>query len=206
MTDTKNWAWLLLFGSLWGISEVAAGGILYASDIPYSSVFLAGWAFFILAVARGVVNKPGSSSLIGAIATLFKLINVAPFICHLLGIFMLGVTFDMMASLLLKKERKISWRSPSTGILASYSGYALFAFVITYIVRYEIWVAGGLSKVMHHIFVNGSVAAAVAAVVVPLGYLVGVSSNELTERRPRMVYAGTIAGVIFLWILGRFIG
>lgn len=206
MTDMKNWAWFLLFGSLWGVSEVAAGGILYASDIPLSSVFLAGWAFFILAVARGVVNKPGSSTIIAAVATLFKLVNVAPFICHLLGIFMLGVAFDVMASFLLKKERKISFRSPLTGIAAAYSGYALFAFVITYLIRYEIWAAGGFSKVMNHIIVSGSVTAVAAAVVVPLGYLVGVSSNELTERRPRVVYVGTIAGVIVLWILGRFMG
>ena len=206
MTDMKNWAWFLFFGALWGISEVAAGGILYASDVPYSSIFLAGWAFFILAVARGVVNKLGSSTMIGAIATLFKLINVAPFICHLLGIFMLGVAFDVMASLLLKKERKISLRSPLTGITAAYSGYALFALVITYLVRYEIWVVGGFPKVMNHIFVSGSVAAAVAAVIVPLGYLVGVTSNELVKRRPRVVYTGTIAGVILLWILGRFMG
>ena len=203
MTDMKNWAWFLLFGALWGISEVAAGGILYASDVPYSSIFLAGWAFFILAVARGVVNKLGSSTMIGAIATLFKLINVAPFICHLLGIFMLGVAFDVMASLLLKKERKISLRSPFTGITAAYSGYALFALVITYLVRYEIWVVGGFPN---HIFVSGSVAAAVAAVIVPLGYLVGVTSNELVKSRPRAVYTGTIAGVILLWILGRFMG
>lgn len=206
MTDMKNWAWFLLFGSLWGISEVAAGGILYSSDVPHSSIFLAGWAFFILAVARGVVNKPGSSTMIGAIATLFKLINVTPFICHLLGIFMLGVAFDLMASLLLKKERKISLKSPLTGITAAYTGYALFALVITYLVRYEIWVAGGFPKVINHIFVSGSVAAAVAAVVVPLGYWIGVSSNELAERRPRMVYSGTIAGIILLWILGRFMG
>jgi hypothetical protein len=206
MTDKNNWAWFLLFGSLWGISEVAGGGILYGSAVPFSSVFLAGWAFFILAVARGVVNKPGSSTIIGAVATLFKLINVAPFICHLLGIFMLGAAFDVVASLLLKKERRISLWSPLTGIIAAYSGYALFAFVITYLVRYEIWVSGGFPKVMNHIFVSGSAAAAAAAVMVPLGFLVGIGSGVLADRRPRLIYTGTIAGVILLWILGRFMG
>ncbi|MFC2165653.1 hypothetical protein ACFLT2_11735 [Acidobacteriota bacterium] len=206
MKNKKNWLWFLLFGSIWGMSEVFAGGILYASGTPHSSIFLTAWALFILAVARGIVNKPGSSAAIGAIATLFKLVNATPFICHLLGIFALGVAFDVTASLLLKKERRsVIWKS-LTGVVSAYGGYALFALVITYIVRYDIWVAGGWPKVANHIFASGSIAALAGAVLVPLGYLVGMNSGVLVERRSRFVYAASIAGVVVLWVLGRFVG
>ena len=206
MRDIKNWAWFLLFGSLWGLSEVAGGGILYAVEVPSASIFLAAWALFILAVARGLVNKPGSSTVIGAVATLFKLVNASPFICHLLGIFMLGLAFDIAATLLGRSERRFSFRNMLTGIVSAYGGYALFALSITYVIRYDMWAQGGWPKVAHHIFVSGSIAALVAAAVVPVGYYLGAGSLSLQAKRPRWLYAGTMAGVVLLWILGRFAG
>ncbi len=206
MRDIKNWAWFFLFGSLWGLSEVAAGGILYAVEIPSSSIFLAAWAFLILAVARGVVDRPGSSTVIGAVAMLFKLVNASPFICHLLGIFMLGLAFDIAATLLGRSGRRFSFRNMLTGIVSAYGGYALFALSITYIIRYDFWVQGGWPKVAHHMFISGSIAALVAAVVVPVGYYLGAGSLSLQAKRPRWLYAGTMAGVALLWILGRLAG
>ncbi len=205
MKDKRNWAWLFLFGSVWGISEVAGGGLLYISEVPFSSIFLAAWAFVILAVARGVVNVPGSSTVIGAVATLFKLVNTSPFICHLLGIFMLGAAFDIAASLLGRKTRRFSLHNMLTGIAGAYGGYALFAVVITYVIRYDIWVLGGMAKVIHHIFVSGSIAAVLASVLVPVGYLLGAGSDSLQKRQPAWVY-GTLAGTVLLWILGRMAG
>ncbi len=206
MKGKKSWMWLLFFGSIWGISEVAGGGILYGINISHSSIILAAFAFFILAIARGIINKPGSSVMIGTIAMLFKLINAGPFICHLLGIFMLGAAFDIFASFLMKKETKISWRSILTGSISAYSGYALFAFTITYIVQYKYWIAVGLPKVLNHIFASGSIAALLAAVVVPLGFMVGLKSESLSSRNPRWLYAGTLASIVIFWIVGQFTG
>jgi len=202
----KNWSWLLLFGSLWGIIEVAGGGVLSEYNMLHVSVILAAWAFIVMAVARGIVNKPGSSIVIGIVAVIFKLANAAPFFCHLLGIFALGLAFDVFSSLLMKNERKISFRLSLTGALSAYSGYALFAIIITYIVQYKYWIAGGLPKVLEHIFVGGSLAAIGAVVLVPLGFWIGINSENLFERRPVLTYAGTLMGVVLLWTLGRFVG
>ncbi|MFA9452394.1 MAG: hypothetical protein ACERK6_00640 [Candidatus Aminicenantaceae bacterium] len=206
MRDIKNWAWLLLFGSIWGLSEVAGGGIMYAIKVPYASIFLAAWALFILAVARGFVNKPGSSTVIGAVATLFKLVNASPFICHLLGIFMLGLAFDIAASILGRSERRFTFRNMLTGVFSAYGGYAFFALSITYLIRYDSWVLGGWPKVANHMFVSGSIAALVAAVLVPIGYFLGAGSLSLQAKSPRWLYAGTAAGVALLWVLGRIAG
>jgi len=170
MQSYKQLVWLLFFGSLWGLSEVAIGGALFRENMPYASVWLSAWAFFIMALARGIINKPGSSTAIGSVAALFRFINAAPFFCHLLGIFALGVAFDMAATLLIKRNREISHRESLSGALGAYDGYALFALIITYIVRYEIWTVAGSAKVLHHIFVSGSIAALAAIVTVPLGY------------------------------------
>ena len=187
-------------------SEVAGGGILYAIEVPRASIFLAAWAFLILAFARGIVDKPGSSTAIGAVATLFKLVNAAPFICHLLGIFMLGLAFDIAATLLGRSGKRLSFRNLVTGVVSAYGGYALFALSITYIIRYDIWVQGGWPKVAQHMFVSGSLAALAAALLVPLGYALGAASQTLEAKQPRWLYASSLAGVVLLWILGRFAG
>jgi len=206
MKSSRNWIIFLLLGTLWGAMEVFGGEFLYANDVARSSVWLTAWAFFIMAMGRGLVNVSGSSSVIGAVAALFKLVNASPYYCHLLGIFFLGVFFDVAASYLMKKGRISTLRSSLSGIIGVYGGYALFALVITFIARYEPWVAGGWPKVLDHIFMGGSIAAIAAAVLVPFGYKAGVSGETFTSRNPRWAYAGASLVLVALWILGRIAG
>ena len=205
MRSFKNWIWLLLFGSLWGVAEVFGGEALFKDRVPYADVWLAAWALFVLAVARGIINKPGTSTVTGAFASVYKAVCAAPFFCHILAIFLLGLAFDVTSTLLMKRERKISYRCSLSGAVSAYGGYALFALIITYLVRYEYWTVGGLAKVLHHIFVSGSFAAMTAVVVVPLGYWIGVNGEEAAELRPRWTYAGALAALIILWALGSVI-
>jgi len=197
--------WLFLFGSIWGINEVFLGEILYRNEVLNSAVILTAIALFLLAISRGMINKPGSSTLIGVFAVFFRLANTAPSYCHLLGIFMLGATFDIFSSLLIKKQEKKPLKWGLTGAMSAFGNNALFALLITYVFRYEYWVVGGLQKVSHHIFVSGSISALLAAIFVPIGLLVGKSGGIFAENRPRWSYAGTILGSIALWIVGLFV-
>ena len=206
MKGSKTWVWILFFGSLWGIHEVVTGEILFRNEVLLASIWLSAWVFFILAVARGIVNKPGTSILIAGIAAVFKLVNAPPFFCHLLAIFLLGVGFDVAASLLIKKGRKPALWQGLTGVLGAYGGYALFALIITYIVRYAYWVDGGAAKVLNHIFVDGSLAAAVSAFLVPLGYRFGLHGWPVLEKHSRWSFIGATAGLVILWALGRMAG
>jgi hypothetical protein len=182
------------------------GEVLSTSEVPHFSVLLTVIALFILALARGIVNKPGSSTIIGVIAVLFKLANAAPFYCHLLGIFMVGLTFDVFASLLMKSEKTSAIKCGLTGILSALSGNTLFALVITYIIRYDVWVSAGPSKVLGHIFVAGPLTALLAALAVPLGFRLGVNSGVFADKKPKWTYAGTAVTVFIIWILARALG
>jgi hypothetical protein len=201
MKKLRPLMWLFLFGSIWGINEVFLGDILYRNEIPNSSLILTGMALFLLAISRGMINKPGSSALIGAFAVIFRLANTAPSYCHLLGIFLLGATFDIFASLLLKTGEKMPLKWGLAGVLSSFGNNALFALSITYVFRYEYWVASGSPKIVHHIFVTGSLTALLAAFLMPLGFLAGKSGGIFTDRRPVWSYASTILGSIALWIV-----
>jgi hypothetical protein len=202
MKGSKTWLWLLFFGSLWGINEVVVGETLFRNEVLLGSVWLSAWAFFILAAARGIVNKPGTSALIAGIAALFRLANAPPFFCHFLAIFLLGVGFDVAASFLSKEGRKPALRHGLSGVLGAYGGYSLFSLIITYIIRYEYWGAGGAAKVLNYILVAGSLAAAVAAFLAPLGYKIGAYGWPVIEGHSRWASIGAAAGLVILWALG----
>ena len=193
--------WLFLFGSIWGMNEVFLGEILYRNEVQHSSVILIVMALFLLAVSRGMIDKPGSSALIGGFAVLFRLANTAPSYCHLLGIFLLGVTFDIIASVLIKREEKKPIKWSLTGAASAFGNNALFALLITYVFRYEYWVAAGASKVSHHIFVSGSIASLLSAFLVPVGFLVGKNGITFADRRPLWSSAGTILASLVLWVV-----
>lgn len=197
--------WLFLFGSIWGMNEVFLGEILYRNEAPYPAIILSVIALFLLAVSRGLINKPGSSTLIGIFAVLFRLANTAPSYCHLLGIFLLGITFDVFASLLIKNEEKKLLRWSLAGAISAFGNNALFAILITYVIRYEYWVIGGTSKVANHIF-NGGISALLAVFLVPLGFFIGRNGSVFDERSPRWSYASTILGSIALWTAALFLG
>jgi hypothetical protein len=206
MKKFKPLVWLFLFGSIWGINEVFMGELLYRHDVQGSSVILTVTALFLLAISRGMINRPGSSALIGAFAALFRLANTAPSYCHLLGIFLLGVTFDVFSSLLVKNKEQAPLKWGAAGMLSAFGNNALFALLITYVFRYEYWIAGGSSKVFRHIFISGSIISVIAALLVPLGFFVGKNGGILFERRPRWSSAGAILGSLAIWAVAKFLG
>jgi hypothetical protein len=206
MKKFKPIMWLFLFGSIWGINELFLGDILYRNDVQNSSVILTVMALFVLAIARGLINKPGSSALIGTFAVLFRLVNTAPSYCHLLGIFLLGATFDVFSSVLIKNKEHAPLKWGATGMLSAFGNNALFALLITYVFRYEYWIMGGFSKIFRHIFTSGSIVAVLAALLVPVGFFVGIGGGILFDRRPRWSYAGTILASIALWTVAVFLG
>jgi len=104
MINTRDAKWLFFIGSLWGLNEVLTGEFLFSQEVPLASVWLSSLAIFLLSFGRGAVNKSGSSTIVGGIACLYRLVNTGPFLCHLLGIFFLGLSFDAAASFIIRKQ------------------------------------------------------------------------------------------------------
>ncbi len=203
MIRIRELPWLLLFGSLWGVSEVFVGGALYNANVPRASVYLSIWAVFILAAARGVLNKPGSSTAVGIVAAAYKLTNAAPFFCHLLGILLFALAFDLAFSLLPKNERRFSFRTIAAFMAGVYGGHAFFAIFATYIIRYQYWTEGGLSKVLDHIFINGSLTAIPCFLFFPLGQRIGSYSESFALRHVKWAYGVALLLSLILWTLGQ---
>ena len=155
---------ILFFSALWGISEAVLGNALYTANVPYSSVPLTVIGFVILTFARVYLAQRGTAVLIAVCATLYKFLNAPFFACHLLGIVLLGVGYEVLFSKSNLKNRAIR------AAAAVYFGYASFALMITYVFRYDPWVQAGFSKVLSFVGIGGSIAALGCAVFVPLSF------------------------------------
>jgi hypothetical protein len=187
---------LALLASAWGLSELIGG----------ETIWLTARALLLLAVARALLNRPGTSTVMAAIAMLFKSVNTAPFLCHLAGIALLGIAFDLMASLLWRDDRRTLLRAAATGASSAYLSCLLFAVAMVWVVRFEHWVGGGLDRVVEYTLTSGSGGALTALVVVPLGLWLGSLLERRVALRPLVAVRGAAAACLALWVLGPFVG
>jgi hypothetical protein len=131
---------------------------------------------------------------------LYKFLNEPFFACHLVGILLTGLCYDLVFNVLKARNRAVA----AAGTV--YVSYASFAVLMTYIVRYEHWAQAGAGKVLSHVLVSGSIAALVCALLVPLAYRIG---NQLKKSHSmpfapswRLVPSGVSLAAVGLWIFG----
>ncbi|MBU1918896.1 hypothetical protein KKF63_12290 [bacterium] len=182
MKYTKFIIPIFFLGSLWGLIEATLGEGLYATNIPHSSIYITCIAVFLLAFSRGFLNFMGTSALIGVVAAAYRLITTA-FVCHFTAIIFMGVCFDVMATLIMKKEEGITWRVYLTGLLTPFLNNAAFVFIMFYVLSYEHWVLGGAEKGFRHIFVSGTITSLLGLLLVPLGFYLGLKLKGFLKNK-----------------------
>ena len=189
---------ILFFSAIWGASEAFLGEALYDADIPFSSVSLTIIGFCVLAFAKVYFPQKGTATFIAALAMLYKFLNIPFFACHLLGILIVGISFDLFFNVLKVKNRSIS------AAAAIYLNYTLFAIMITYIFRYEYWIEGGIPKILSHIGISGTMAALGCAIVVPISFYLAERIKSYSERPFNLKYKFAPGGILTitlgLWI------
>jgi len=221
---------ILFFGGVWGLSEAALGDALYRAGVPYASVPLTAIGFVVLTFARAYFPRPGTATLIALFALLYKFLNTPFFACHLLGIVLTGVCYDVFFNVSEKgtfyffpsrcavriaggrKSRMSPFPIPAwlAAGLATYANYAAFALMITYVARYTHWVQGGFGKILEHVGISGSMAAMACALLVPLSLRL---SDKLKSAVPTpfawrtSLVPTTVASLTAgLWLLGLVAG
>jgi len=209
---------ILLFGGLWGFSEAILGDALYSAAVPFSSVYLTVIGFFLLAVASHFVPRRGGSTAIASLAMLYKFLNVPFFACHLTGIALLGLSFDLVFGWGSRQAHAAVGSTPGgrqpfrvaglKAALACYLGHALFFFAMIFGFRSEFWLGKGINGWWQHVGVGGSLAAAGCALMVPVGLALGrrlrerVSGSASLRLQPRLVGTLTTILTVGLWAWG----
>lgn len=191
---------ILFFGGLWGISEAVLGGAMYRAGVLFASVPLTIIGFIIMTIAKVYFPQKGTATLIAACAMLYKFLNVPFFACHILGILLMGICYDLFFSVFKIKNRSLS------AAAAVYLNYALFALMITYVFGYEHWVHAGFAGVLRHITISGSMAALGCAVFIPSSFRLGerLKKNFATpfNLQLQLVPGGVLAATVGLWAFG----
>jgi len=191
---------IFFFGGLWGICEAVVGGALYGSHMAHASVILTVCGLVVLTFARVYLPQKGTATAIAACAMLYKFLNEPFFACHLVGILLTGLCYDLAFAGLKIKNRAVA------AAATVYASYALFALLMTYVVRYEHWVEAGFVRVLGHVAVSGTMAAAVCALLVPLSFRLaarlGRSPAMPFESRPRLVRGAVSLATAGLWVFG----
>jgi len=191
---------ILFFSGLWGLSEAVLGDALYRGDVPYASVPLTVIGFVVMSFATVYFPQKGTATVIAACAMLYKFLNAPFFACHLLGILLMGVCYDLFFNVFAIRNRSLS------AATATYLSYASFALMITYAFRYDYWVQAGFIGVLRHTGISGSIAALGCAVLVPLSFRLAerLKANFATPFRLRLQLApGSVSVVtVGLWVFG----
>ncbi|MEW6074213.1 MAG: hypothetical protein AB1726_16660 [Planctomycetota bacterium] len=195
---TAGWRWggLAVLASAWGCNELAGPGGPWRAAV----------ALFALAAARALVDRPGASTAVALAAVLFRAANAAPFFCHLLGIALYGVAFDVAAMLFRPAERRLVLRGALAGLATGYVSCFLFAASVTWIVPYGRWAERGLAGVRDHVLFSGTEAALAGLVAVPLGFWIGERLATRAARRPRWALGGAAALGVACWGFGLLAG
>ncbi|MHC4155476.1 MAG: hypothetical protein ACYST6_11220 [Planctomycetota bacterium] len=191
---------VLFFSGIWGLCEAVLGGALYAAAVPHASVVLTACGLVILSFAGVYFPHKGIPSAIAGCAMLYKFLNEPFFACHLVGILLTGLCYDLVFNVLKARNRAVA----AAGTV--YVSYALFALLMTYIIRYEHWAQAGAGKVLNHVLVSGSIAALACALLVPLAYRIGGRlkkgySMPFAPSR-RLVPSGVLLAAAGLWVFG----
>ena len=191
---------ILFFSGLWGISEAGLGGVLYKAEIAHASVILTVIGLVILTFANVYFPRKGTATAIAGLAMLYKFLNAPFFACHLLGIFLTGLCYDLFLNVFKIRNRSVS------AAATVYTSYTLFALMITYLARYEHWVQGGFGKVLNHIGVGGTIAALLCAILVPLSYRAAerlkISSPMPFVYRRQLLPGSVLFATAGLWVFG----
>lgn len=196
---------ILIAGTVWGCVEAGMGLL---PKYPFSSVLPTLIGLMVLALARAYLPRSGSSTAIGAIAMLYRAGTAHGFPCHLWAVLLIGISFDIVATLVTKRSEKLAWRVIS-GPITAYLAYALFSFTMTYVMLHippmkhcaHWWVIGGLPKILGYIGQSGSIAAAGSLIAVPLGYWLGNLMPRMRVKN-RWVLVGEGLGIAALWVVG----
>jgi len=202
MKFKRDFLWLILFGTLVGLNETVLG----SAHIHNKSVILSVISLLLLSVARFIFPAKGTSLLITGVAVLFKLNDVGVCGCRPEALIMLGVSFEIFASLMIKGNTRKTYLFSIVNFITALFVFAAFAVMMRYFIKDEYWFNSKFFT--QYIFIKGPITAVASAVFCYLGIL---AVKPLLKRFNNTVVSKTYivqgtVGVLILacWLFGYF--
>lgn len=202
--NMKLLAGILLFGSLWGFSEIIIGSALNDIGLPSGAIMTGFFALFFLLMSRKMYRQPGMQLGMGIVAGALRLFN--PFAgCHLcsaLAIMAEGAIFEIIwykISFNFKGFRTLRFQA-SLGIITVYCVYVggyIVTQILTPIVGGSIFYAENLISFMPRILASGLLPALIGALILPITIIAGKIDITIKDK----IYYPTTLGISALcWL------
>ncbi len=198
-------AGIILFGSLWGFSEVIIGSALSEIGLPSGAIMTAFFALFLLVISRKMYTQPGMQFGMGMVAGALRLFN--PFAgCHLcsaLAIMAEGAIFEIIwynIQFNFKGFNNLRFKA-SLGIVTVYSLYVggyIVTQILTPIVGGGLFYVENLVSFIPRILANGLLPAIIGAIMLPATLI--VTKLDLTIK-DKIYYPTTLGISAFCWII-----
>jgi len=202
---------IMVFGSIWGLSEATLGGFLNLIVFPNKGAIMGSVGVAIMASALAIYRKPAMLPGIGIVAASFKWLNtwllfVPPSSVQIINpaaaIFLESLAFGLVAIFFTKRMAKNLYLGTWTGFLAGLISATAYVYFAIYITHSPIFARLGINSIGEFVTGNAVIQAAFFALLSPLGYLCGeklvAKAVTLQARRP-LYYASsaaTIAGCL----------
>jgi hypothetical protein len=201
---------IILFGSIWGGLEALGIEVMRGVGFHSTSPILALVGILILATARMIVPKPGSTLAIGAVAAGIKFLGLSQiFFCQIFAVVAQAAIFDLAFSLAEKKD----WLSRPihlglVGLAGSYLNYTFFSLSQAYIFANPYWTERGLSGLFRWVYTEGNYAAILSFLGIIAGVSLGRKIAPVVTRWQAIGEGAYSRGVMLaslgFWLLGIF--
>jgi hypothetical protein len=205
MENKKLLVGIILFGSLWGFSEVIIGSVLSDAGYPAGGLMTGFFAIPILILSRLLFRRPGMQLGMGLVAGSLRMFN--PFIgcqiCSAIAIMAEGALFELIwygISTDFKDLKNLTMKS-SMGIISAYilfvGGY-IITQIFTPIVAGSGFFLENLIVFMPRILAAGVLPALIAAFMAPM--VLSVSKLDISIK-DKLYYPTSIGVSIACWLV-----
>ena len=195
---------ILLFGSLWGFSEVILGSMIADAGSASGGLMTGFFAIPILILTRMIYKQPGMQLGMGLVAGGLRLFN--PFVgcqvCSAIAIMAEGALFELIFYGISNDFRELKSLTMQSSI-GIFSAYVLFVggYIVTQILTPIVAGAGfyleNLIVFMPKILAAGLLPALIATVTVPL--IISVRKLDISIK-DKMYYPVTFGISILCWV------
>lgn len=205
MKNLKLVLGILLFGSLWGFSEVIIGSALQDIGLPSGVIMTGVFAIVFLVMSRMIYRQPGMQFGIGLVAGGLRFFN--PFVgCHLcsaIAIMAEGAIFELIwynISFDFSELKNVLMQG-SMGIISAYFIYVggyIITQVLTPIASGANFYIENLVVFMPNILGSGLIAALIGGAVFPITFLAKKIDITIKDR----VYYPSVLGIsVICWFI-----
>jgi hypothetical protein len=200
----RLFAGIILFGSLWGFSEIIIGTTLSDAGLPSGGIMTGFFVITFLVITRLFYRQPGMQLGMGLVAGGLRLFNpfVGCHICSAIAIMAEGAIFELIWYKISFdfKELKTLTMQASMGVVTAYLVF-IGGYVVTQILTPIVSGAGffieNLIVFMPRILSSGLLPALIGAVVLP----VVLQTKKLDLKIKDRLYYPTALGVsAFCWV------